>query len=289
MNPLNAAVDIVRLLLFPYTMLKDSQYLNQNFRSSEIEHRYGKNVHLLNNPYLFTTMAKLGSPETKQPLINQNLNVLYNELLRIVVNAEFPRIETTIETRMISQHSEGKFRGEVIDPSTKVVCVNLARAGTVPSQICYDAFNYILNPDGVRQDHISINRRVDATEKVIGTNLGGLKIGGPVDGAYIVVPDPMGATGSTIKSAMEIYSSRGKAKKFLALHLVVTPEYLKMITKEHPDVIVYAIRLDRGLSPADVLTTIPGTHWDKERGLNPKQYIVPGAGGLGEVINNAYV
>lgn len=270
-------------------MLNDSQYVQQLFKISEIEHRYGKNVHILSNPYLFTTMAKLGSPQTKQPLINQLLHVLYNELLRVVVNVEFPRKDELIESRMFGQHPEGKFTGEVLDPNSKVVCVNLARAGTVPSQICYDAFNYILNPDGVRQDHISINRKVDASETVIGTNLGGLKIGGPVDDAFIVVPDPMGATGSTIKSAFEIYSTRGKAKKFLALHLVVTPEYLRMITKDHPEVSVYAIRLDRGLSPKEVLNSIPGTHWDKERGLNSKQYIIPGAGGLGEVINNAYV
>jgi uracil phosphoribosyltransferase len=56
-----------------------------------------------------------------------------------------------------------------------------------------------------------------------------------------------------------------------------------------PSVIVYALRLDRGLSSPDILDTVPGTHWDQEKGLNPKQYIVPGAGGLGEVINNSYV
>src|SRR3989338_1474039 len=174
-------------------MLNDSQYVHQQFKSSEIEHRYGKSVHILNNPYLFTTMAKLGSPQTKQPLINQLLNVLYNELLRIVVNAEFPRRASEIESRMFSQHPECKFVGELIDPSAKVVCVNLARAGTVPSQICYDAFTYILNPEGVRQDHISINRKVDASERVVGTNLGGLKIGGSIDNAFVVIPDPMGA------------------------------------------------------------------------------------------------
>ena len=57
----------------------------------------------------------------------------------------------------------------------------------------------------------------------------------------------------------------------------------------HPDVIIYALRLDRGLSPARVLKTEPGTHWDEERGLNNIQYIVPGAGGVGEILNNAWL
>lgn len=270
-------------------MLKDPQYSNRMYKLSEQEHLYGPNVHILNDAYLFTTLAKLCSPQCKQPLINQLLNILYREMVKTVANMEFPERSVTLETRMAALHKEGRFEAEVLDPNVKVVCVNLARAGTVPSQICFDSFNYILNPDGVRQDHISINRKIDANEKVVGTNLGGLKIGGTVEDSFVVIPDPMGATGSTIVSAMEIYKQHGRAKKYLALHLVVTPEYLATVTKQYPEVVVYAIRLDRGLSSAKALATIPGTHWDEEKGLNAKQYIVPGAGGLGEVINNAYV
>ncbi|MEI8254618.1 MAG: hypothetical protein WCJ30_03005, partial [Deltaproteobacteria bacterium] len=39
----------------------------------------------------------------------------------------------------------------------------------------------------------------------------------------------------------------------------------------------------------DVLATVPGTHPDRERGLDDRQYIVPGAGGLGELLNNAWI
>lgn len=270
-------------------MLRDKHYLDRRYSLPEIEHRYGKNVHILSDPHLFTNLALLCRADCRQPLINSLLNTLYSELVRYVVNNEFPLKEVTLETRMKPMHPEGEFRGMVIDPDTKVVCVNLARAGTVPSQICYDAFNYFLNPEGVRQDHIAINRKVDAKEQVVGTNLGGLKIGGGVADSFVVVPDPMGATGSTLLTAMEIYGKLGIAKRYVAMHLVVTPEYLRALTTAYPELAIYAIRLDRGLSPSHVLDTVPGTHWAEERGLNPKQYIVPGAGGLGEVINNSYV
>ena len=270
-------------------ILKDPQYCERRYTLSEIEHKYGKQIHILSDHYLFSTLSKLCRPDCRQPLINQLLNILYRELVKIVVNQEFPLITTQLETSMASAHPEGLFEAKVVDPATQVVCVNLARAGTVPSQICFDAFNYIFNPDGIRQDHISINRKVDEEEKVIGTNLGGLKIGGDIDNAFVVIPDPMGATGSTIKSAMEIYRSRGKAKKFIAIHLIITPEYLSYISQHCPEVTVYAIRLDRGLSSQKALSSVPGTFWQEERGLNDKQYIVPGAGGLGEVINNSYV
>ncbi len=270
-------------------MLQDSHYLKRTFRLSEKEHKYGDNVHLVDDPYLFATLAKLGRPDTKQPMINSLLNTLYREMVKYVVNTEFPLVETTLETRMAGMHPEGFFRGLTVDPTTEVVCVNLARAGTVPSQICFDSFNYILNPDGVRQDHISINRKTDENNCVVGTNLGGVKIGGDVKNRFVIIPDPMGATGSTLDSAMEIYRARGPAARYIAIHLILTPEYLKLAKQKFPEVKIFAIRLDRGLSSPEVLASVPGTFWDKEKGLNANQYIVPGAGGIGEVINNAYV
>ena len=270
-------------------MLTDQQYLNRKYQLKEINHKYGKNVHILHDPYLFTILAKLCRTDCEQPIVNTLLNTLYHELVKEVVNAEFPQMETILETRMHALHPEARFKISVVDPNIKVVCVSLARAGIVPSHICFNAFNHILAPSGVRQDHISINRKVDENEKVVGTNLGGLKIGGHVNDRVVVIPDPMGATGSTIQTAMEIYHSHGNALKYIAMHFIVTPEYLSLVTKKFPDLIIYAIRLDRGLSPTDVLATMPGTHWDLEKGLNKKQYIVPGAGGLGEVINNSWV
>jgi uracil phosphoribosyltransferase len=270
-------------------VLIDPHYSNQKYRLSEIPHHYGSHVHVLSNPFLFTCLAKLCAPETEQPLVNQLLHTLYGEMVRTVVNVEFPQVEAVLTSRMKASHPEGEYQGRILDPKTEVVCVNLARAGTVPSQICFDAFNYLLEPKGVRQDHISINRKVNADEKVIGTQLGGLKIGGDISDRIVVIPDPMGATGSTIRSAMEIYTKHGVAKRFIAMHLIVTPEYLKTVTQEFPELRIYAIRLDRGLGPKSSLGEMPGASWDEERGLSGKQYIVPGGGGLGEVINNAYV
>jgi len=116
-------------------------------------------------------------------------------------------------------------------------------------------------------------------------------MGGTVDGAMMLIPDPMGATGSTVSRVLNHYAKEvhGKPHKVLAVHLIVTPEYLRHVTQNHPEVIVYALRLDRGLSDPEVLETVPGTLWERERGLTDHQYIVPGGGGLGEVLNNSFV
>ena len=75
----------------------------------------------------------------------------------------------------------------------------------------------------------------------------------------------------------------------MAVHLIVTPEYLRHVRTKHPDVVVYAMRLDRGLSPVDVLASVPGERWEEEKGLTDHHYIVPGGGGLGEIMNNSFV
>jgi len=267
----------------------DSQFSQVRYQLSELDHRYGSNVHLLSDPFLLSHLAQLCSEKTTQPVINELVTTLYSSLLKIVVNQEFPSKQTQIRTRMAEFHPEGIYQGPVIDPDTPVVTVNLARAGTLPSHICFTALNYFMNPRMIRQDHISIGRTTDHQQKVTGSQVAGHKIGGNIDQAIVLFPDPMGATGGTIAQAIELYKSRGKALKFIAIHCIVTPEYLRKIQSLHSDLQIYAVRLDRGLSPQEVLESTPGTYWDRERGLNDKHYIVPGGGGFGEIMNNAYV
>lgn len=260
-------------------------------KTSEIDHKYGSNVHILSDPYLSSLLARLCSPQTFQPTINQLVQLLYSNLVKTVLNREFPSKSVSIPTRMTEAHPESFLHAQVLDPEQKTVSVNLARAGTFPSHICYDTLNHILNPIRVRQDHILAARVTDKEEHVTGTELGGAKIGGDVQDSIVLFPDPMGATGSTIISSIQHYKKHvaGTPKKFIALHLIITPEYLKNLLTAHPEVVIYAVRVDRGLSSPEVLATTPGTFWEKEKGLNHKQYIVPGGGGFGEILNNSFV
>ena len=271
--------------------MRDHAYDKVPFRVSEIEHRYGPDVHILADPLSLSQLARLCAKGTYQPEINRLVGLLYGELLRTVVNAEFPRRHISTPTRMIDATPHGVFHGETIDPDMRAITVNIARAGTLPSQITYDFLNTVLDPRLVRQDHFVMARVLDEAEQVIGARVSGSKIGGDVDDAILLFPDPMGATGGSISTALTIYKETvvGTPRKILCVHLIVTPEYLKRVTADHPGAIVYALRLDRGLSPAEIFDTVPGTHWDCERGLSDKQYIVPGGGGFGEIMNNAYV
>ncbi len=271
--------------------MRDHAYDKVPFRLSEIEHRYGPNVHVVANPFLLTQLATLCAKGTFQPHVNRLVSLLYTDLVKMVLSAEFPRKQAAQPTRMIDATPRGVFHGEVLDPEVRAVTVNIARAGTLPSQLTFDLLNATLDPRLVRQDHFVMARVLDEAERVIGAHISGSKIGGDVDDAFVLFPDPMGATGGSMSAAINTYKKEvsGKPRRFVAVNLIVTPEYLRRLRDEHPDVVVYAIRLDRGMSPDEVFDTVPGTLWDKERGLNEKQYIVPGGGGFGEIMNNAYV
>jgi uracil phosphoribosyltransferase len=271
--------------------MRDQLYENVPYRLPELEHRYGKNVHIVANPFLLGQLATLCAKGTYQPTINRLVALLYTDLLKLVINAELPRKQVAVPTRMIDLNAMGTFHGQVIDPEVRAVTVNIARAGAVPSQVAYDLLNITLNPLLVRQDHIIMSRMLGEKEQVVGAGIGGMKIGGDVDDAFLLFPDPMGATGNSLATAIDTYKKKvpGKPRRIINIHLIVTPEYLRRMATDHPDVVIYAIRLDRGLSPPEVMGTMPGTHWDKERGLDDHQYIVPGGGGFGEIMNNAYV
>ncbi len=249
-------------------------------------HHYGERFHLIDDLFLQTLLTELCQAQTKQPQINRLVELLYNGLIVKAANQMFPRQKITTQTRMQSD-----LTAECLSPETKAVTVNLARAGTYPSHICYEYLHWFLNPDHVRQDHIFAARKTNSDDVVTGTNLGSFKIGGSISDSYVIFPDPMGATGGTIISAIDHYNQEvvGPVKAYIALHLIVTPEYLKKVLAVNSPLHVFALRVDRGLSEKHILSSPLGLYWDKEKGLNDKQYIIPGAGGLGELLNNSFV
>jgi uracil phosphoribosyltransferase len=269
----------------------DVQFASLPYRPFEIAHRYGERVHLLGDPLSLAVLARVCAKGTVQPEVNRLVGELYRRLVHEVMATEFPREPMAVPTRMIDVTPRGVWRGDAIATATPAVVVAVARAGLLPSQVTYDFLNQVLLPEGVRQDHLALARTVDEKGGVTGAGVYASKIGGPVDGAMLLIPDPMGATGSTISKVIEQYGAEtfGKPGKIIAVHLIITPEYLRHVTRKHSEVLVYALRLDRGLSPPEVLQTIPGERWDDERGLTDKHYIVPGGGGLGEVMNNSFV
>jgi uracil phosphoribosyltransferase len=269
----------------------DHAYSKSRYRPPEIEHHYGEKVHLIDDPMAWSILSRACSPDTAQPLFGRLVGLLYDGLMRAVIAAELPRERIAVPTRMASNHPEAVYRGIAIDCRTKVVTVAIARAGTMPSQGVFELLNEVLDPECVRQDHLFMSRQTNEEGQVVGATWHDAKIGRDIEDRFVLFPDPMGATGASIISAIDHYKTalEGTPAKLITMHLMVTPEYVRNVGAAHPDVEIYALRLDRGLSTEAALRQAPGARASEERGLNDTQYIVPGAGGVGELLNNAWV
>ena len=276
----------------------DVQHTKRNYFLSEVDHDYGDHVHIISDPVSLTMLARVCSRQTGQPVFNDLVEEIYRRLLTAVINQEFPLRRARFVSRMaeiLAQEGEdaerGVIEGEMLDPATRVVTVDIARAGILPSLTCYRFLNEVLEPQNVRQDHLIVSRALDSADRVVGARIAGEKIGGPIDGRIVLFPDPMGATGSSLSAAIRFYKENygGQPAKLVTLNLIVTPEYIRRLREDHPEAVVYAVRLDRGMSPPEVLNSKPGSRWEEESGLNEHGYIVPGGGGFGELMNNAWV
>lgn len=256
----------------------------------ELLHHYGPDVVLFDDPFLATLLLRIGSPNSGTAEIPGLVRTAYRRLLQEVLAREFPRRAQRAPTRMTAQEPRAFVQGDFLCRETRLVICAVIRAGILPAQACYEAAIEVLPPENVRLDFLNLSRVTDAQHHVTGVRLDGSKIGGPVDDAVVLVPDPMGATGGTVSRAYEVYRElAGAPRRFVAAHLMVTPEAIRRVTTAHPGLRLYSGRLDRGLSTERALQSAPGRHPDEERGLNDVQYIVPGAGGMGELLTNSWV
>ncbi len=254
-------------------------------------HAWGPNLHLHGEPWALSLLARLGHADCQQPEVGRVATRLFDFLFAKVASNELRCEVQRVPTRMTAAHPDHAYEGVVIPPEQAVVVVDVARAGILPSQLFYDRFNELLVPAGVRQDHMFVSRVTDAAGTVTGSAVSGAKIGGSVDGAVLVIPDPMGATGGSLCLVLDHYlrSGLGRPARVVFVHLIVTPEYVKNVHARFPEVRIHAVRLDRGFSSEAALALPSGALPAEERGLDSHQYIVPGAGGLGEVLNNSWV
>lgn len=245
-------------------------------------HKYPKKVTIFDDPILNALLARASVPETDGIQTGLLVEEIFRKMAGDFVAEQFPTTEAKFTTRM-----DAKLTTTVIDPTTEAICVNVIRAGDEPSLATYRYLGAIISHKSLHRDHVVMSRTTNDQHEVTGAHRSAFKPSGPVNDKILVITDPMGATGGSATDVITMYKQLGKPSKIVVVFMIVTPECIKKITEAHPDVLIYAGRLDRGLSDPDVLDEVPGTKWDRERGLNDKSYIVPGAGGVGETMNNS--
>ena len=267
----------------------------------ELEHHYGPNVHVLNDPLLLALIAKLGHPQTDQAWALQALGYFYQVAAHHVVRHELGTNDSDIETRMADHDPDrARYTGPVPSGEHDLVLVSILRGGAPGTEKLKEYLAFALGRS-IRVDYIAANRTTDEGHAVTGCRISAAKLAEnpSVDSKIITINDPMGATGGTILKARDLYDGTlgmmdanfplpgrlGKYKKMIAVHLIVAAEYIQRMANKFPDLCIYAGRVDRGLSDPEILKTRLGTYPSRERGLNNHQYIVPGAGDLGALLS----
>ena len=89
------------------------------------------------------------------------------------------------------------------------------------------------------------------------------KMPGDINNRFVIVVDPMLATGGSASDALSLVKKHG-AQNIVLMCLVAAPEGVEKLQKEHPDVDIYCAALDEK--------------------LNEHAYIVPGLGDAGDRI-----
>ncbi|MDO8626183.1 MAG: uracil phosphoribosyltransferase [Candidatus Magasanikbacteria bacterium] len=223
-------------------------------------------LHIIDNPVVRLMLARVRPKDASRDEARRWVRELYHLLTMEMINQLFLLREASVPTPLQTELGErGVWRGLVPNTQTSVVVTAIARGGLLPSDVVLDALT-ALGFENARMDILTMNRTTDATGHVNGVEIQGSKTGSTVNGAIVVYPDPMLATGGSLLRAVEHYASLpGTACWHVALSLIAAPEGAERFLNAIPNAHLFTGALDGGLTAYD--------------------YIWPGAGDMGNKLN----
>ena len=184
---------------------------------------------------------KNAEPKLFRELVNEVASLLIYEVTR-----DIPLIKVEVETPLV------KTTGHVVDPEA-IAVVPILRAG-------------LGMMDGIlgivpmaRVGHIGLYRDPETLKPIEYYS----KLPAALESKYVILVDPMLATGHSSGAAVEILKQNG-AEKIVLASILASPEGIEYMQKAHPDVRLYSAALDEK--------------------LNEHGYILPGLGDAGDRI-----
>ncbi|ARU90935.1 uracil phosphoribosyltransferase [Spiroplasma clarkii] len=199
---------------------------------------------IINHPLILDKLTRMRRQETSSKDFRENLNEI-GQLMAYEVFRDIPLTEVEITTPV------AKAKGQTV--GIPVVLIPIIRAGLGMTEGIQK-----LVPTS-RIAHVGLYRNEETLQPVQYY----AKPTEEMDKSYVLVVDPMLATGGSGAKAIEIAKGWG-AKNIKFVCLVAVQEGVDKLQKEHPDVEIYTASLDPK--------------------LNEKGYIVPGLGDAGDRI-----
>ena len=199
-------------------------------------------VHLVEHPLVHDALASLRNKRTAPEHFRRAAT-------RISVLLAAEALRDIATTTVVVDTPLGPAEGKAIGPDVVVVPVLRAGLGMLDAVLA-------LVPDA-RVGHIGLQR--DEMTAIASQYYSKLPAG--IDAAYVMMIDPMLATGGSAVAALDLLRQAG-ARSVRIICIVAAPEGIALVERHHPDVAIYTPAVDRG--------------------LNEQKYIVPGLGDFGD-------
>ena len=202
-------------------------------------------IHVIDHPMIQHKLTIMRDKETGPKDFRQLLNEI-SLLMGYEITREIPLEEVEIETP-ICKTTAKRVLGR------KMAIISILRAGLGMVEGLLDLVPV------AKVGHIGLYRNEKTHEPVIYY----CKLPEDIDDRFVIVTDPMLATGGSSCDALQMLKDRGCTNVKL-MCLVAAPEGIKRVQEAHPDVDIYVAAID--------------DH------LNADAYIVPGLGDAGDRI-----
>jgi uracil phosphoribosyltransferase len=199
-------------------------------------------VHLVDHPLVQDTLLVLRNEHTEAAVFRR-MATRISVLLAVEALRDLPTVPSTVSTPM------GEADGRRIRADVVVVPVLRSGLGML------DAVLELL--PSARVGHIGLQR--DETTAIASQYYSKLPHG--LQDSYVLMIDPMLATGGSAVAALELLKRAG-ARDIRILCIVAAPEGIALIERRFPDIRIFTPVIDRG--------------------LNERKFIVPGLGDFGD-------
>jgi uracil phosphoribosyltransferase len=199
-------------------------------------------VHLVDHPLVHDALVSLRDKETA-PEAFRRVATRISVLLAAEALRDLPTAATTVETPL------GPADGRTV--AADVVVVPVLRAGLG----MLDAVLELV--PAARVGYIGLQR----DERTAIASQYYSKLPNRLDRSYVLMIDPMLATGGSASAALDLLRHAG-ATRVRIVCIVAAPEGIAYVERDHPDVMIYTPVVDRH--------------------LNAHKYIVPGLGDFGD-------
>jgi uracil phosphoribosyltransferase len=199
-------------------------------------------VHLVDHPLVHDALVSLRNKHT-EPAPFRRAATRISVLLAAEALRDIATVSTTVDTPL------GPAEGAEI--GADIVVVPVLRAGLGMLDAVLELVPH------ARVGHIGLQR--DEITAVASQYYS--KLPARLDEAFVVMIDPMLATGGSAVAALDLLQRAG-ARAIRIICIVAAPEGIALVERQHPDVTIYTPVVDRG--------------------LNEHKYIVPGLGDFGD-------